>query len=73
VTEADVISTIKEKLNTDINIPDGHKGALITYINNNRAELAIATKINEHWQVNLIGSHDWTGGNEVGFLSKVTW
>lgn len=64
---------ITEDLNHDITIPDGHRGALVTFINTDKAEIALATKINEHWRVELIGSHEWTGNNEIGLISKVTW
>lgn len=71
---ADAIKkAITDDLNTDVSIPDGHRGALITMINSNKAEIAVATKINDHWSVELLGSHDWTGDNQIGAISKVTW
>lgn len=64
---------IQQNLNTDINVPDGHKAALVTFINTDKAELAFAIKVNDKWSVDLIASHEWTGNNEVGVISKVTW
>lgn len=64
---------IEDSLNTDISIPAGHKGALITMITDSGAQLAVATRINDNWSVELTGTHEWTGDNQVGFISKVTW
>lgn len=65
--------SITDSLNTDISIPSGHKGALVTMITDQGAQLAVATKVNEHWSVELTGKHEWTGDNQVGFISRVTW
>ncbi len=64
---------IEENLSLDINIPDDHKVALVTFINTDKAEVALATKINNRWSIDIIGSHSWSGNNEIGFISKLTW
>lgn len=64
---------ISEDLSTDISVPPGHKVAIVSIINGDKAEIALAAKFNEHWQVKLLESHEWTGNNEIGFISKVTW
>lgn len=69
----DIKKAIADDLNTDITIPNGHKAALVTMVNTDKAELAFATKVNDHWSVELIGDHTWTGDNKAGFISKVTW
>lgn len=71
--EDTIKSAIAKSLSTDITIPDNHKVALVTFININKAELALATRINSNWSVELIGSHSWSGNNEAGFISKMTW
>lgn len=69
----EIKKAVAEKLATDITIPDNHKVALVTFINNDKAEVAIATKVNDNWSVDLLGSHSWTGENKIGFISKMTW
>lgn len=69
----DVKKAITDALNTDITIPEGHRAALVTFVNTDKAELAFAQKINDQWSVELVADHNWTGGNDVGFISKVTW
>lgn len=64
---------ISADLNTDITIPSGHRGALVTFINNESAEIALATRIKDNWDVELLGKHDWTGDNQFGVISKLTW
>jgi hypothetical protein len=81
-SEADlnrIRNAISKDLTTDVTIPDGHRGALITYANLDHIEVAMATKIVSNdkfeWDVEFIASHEWTGQhqNEVGVLSKITW
>jgi len=64
---------MQNALSTDVTIPDGHRGALVTFTNTNMVEVALATKLNEHWSVDFVASHAWTGDNEVGAISKITW
>ena len=64
---------IESDLNTDVTVPDGHKVALVTFINSDKAEIALATKLSDHWSVQLIANHSWTGDNQVGVISKITW
>jgi len=74
VFDADSIKKIiTADLNTDITIPSDHRAALVTFINNDKAEVALAYKINDNWSVDLIAQHEWTGNNDVGFISKITW
>lgn len=65
--------SIAKALDTDITIPSGHRGALVTMITDDGAQLAVATRINDNWSVELAGKHEWTGDNQVGFISKITW
>ncbi len=71
--EDSIKKAIINDLQTDVSIPDGHRGALITFINTSKAEIALATKINAHGSVDLIAQHEWTGDSEVGAISKITW
>lgn len=64
---------IQEALETDVTIPSGHRAALVTLINEDKAEIALAYKVNNNWSVDLIGQHDWTGNNDLGLISKITW
>ena len=64
---------VKRDLDNDITIPSGHKGALVTVIDINGAHITLATKIKDNWDVQVIGKHDWTGENDIGVMSKVTW
>lgn len=72
--DADSIKkAISDDLKTDLTIPNDHKGALIMFVNTNKVEVALATKINNHWSVDLLAQHEWTGDNEIGAISKITW
>lgn len=71
---SDEIKAIAQKsLNEDINIPDNHKGALVTVVNTDKVEIVSAIKINDHWTAEIVASHQWTGSNDIGFVNKVTW
>jgi hypothetical protein len=69
----DIKKQISDLLSQDITIPDGHKGALVTFVNLDKVEVALATKVTNTWSVELVASHDWTGGNSAGVMSKYTW
>lgn len=69
----EIKSAIAKSLATDVTVPDNHKVALVTFINNDKMELAVATKFNDNWNVELFGEHEWKGNNKVGFISKMTW
>lgn len=68
---------ISNYLNQDITIPDDHQGALVTFVNKDKIEVALATKVIDNdkvnWNVELIGSHEWIGNNTFGIMSKMTW
>lgn len=69
----EVKQKIQEALNQDVHIPDGHRAALVTFINTDRAEAAFAVKVKDSWHIELLASHSWTGQNEVGVINKLTW
>lgn len=70
----EIKKAISESLSTDISVPAGHKGALVTMITSSGAQLAVATRVNDKWSVELIGKHDWSGDdNTIGLISKLTW
>ena len=54
-------------------LPDGQKGAFVTVVNLDRIEVAVATKVTEGWNVELVASHAWAGDNQFAVLSKVVW
>lgn len=64
---------ISESLATSIDVPAGHRAALVTYVDTNRARIALATKVNDVWSVELLAEHTWTGGNQAGVVAKATW
>lgn len=70
----EIKKTVADHLDTDLTIPGHHRTAIVTFINNDKAEIAIANKlVDDHWDVELIANHTWTGDNEIGFISKITW
>ncbi len=71
--EDSIKKAIQSSLESDITIPADHRAALVTLINNDKAEIALAYKVNNNWSVDLLAQHDWTGGNQVGLISKLTW
>jgi hypothetical protein len=78
LSAAAVHSAIVQALETDITIPDGHRGALVTFANLDHLEIALATRLPDvkgaTWSVEFVGQHEWTGdGNAVGVRSKLTW
>lgn len=70
---AEIKQLVEQNLNSDVTIPDGHKGAIVTVVNGEHAVVTGALKVNDHWQVEIYGSHSWTGDNQAGVVSKVTW
>jgi len=68
-----VKAAVSQMLAQSVTIPDGHQGALVTFANLDHIDVALATKIKEGWSVELIGSHAWTGENQLGVTSTVTW
>ena len=69
----EIKKAISDDLKTDITVPDGHKVALVTFVNTDKIEVALATKIDEHWSVELLANHSWSGNNQIGAISKLTW
>lgn len=63
----------RKALATDITIPEGHKGAVVLIADLNKVQIVTAIKINEHWSISSVAEHTWTGDNNVGVISKVTW
>lgn len=64
---------VADNLNSDVTIPDGHKGAIATVITDEHAVIVGAVKVNDHWNVEIFGSHSWKGDNQAGVVSKITW
>jgi hypothetical protein len=77
LSASSIKSAVSEMLDQDIAIPEGHNGALVTLINGDRVEVALATKVIHNnkvtWDVELKGEHRWTGGNQFAVMNKVTW
>jgi hypothetical protein len=73
LSPAAIRGAVADYLANDVTIPDGHRGAIVTVANLDRMEIALATKINDHWQVELQARHEWTGGSDVGVMNKITW
>lgn len=69
----DIKKAVLADLTQDVTVPEGHKAALVTFFNTDKAEVAFATKLSDHWDVQLIASHTWTGDNQIGAISKITW
>lgn len=72
-TSDEIKAAVAKDLNTDITIPSGHKGAVVLFVDTTGARIALATKVKDNWDVELKGEHDWTGNNDVGVVSKITW
>lgn len=64
---------IQALLDNDPTIPEGHRGALVVYANTTMAEVALATRVTDGWTVDLVASHSWTGDNQIGVISRMTW
>lgn len=64
---------IAQTLNTSVDIPAGHRAALVTCIDTNQAKIALATRLDDTWSVELLADHSWTGDNQAGILVRATW
>lgn len=64
---------IAQTLSTSVDVPAGHRAALVTYVDTDRARIALATRINDTWSVELLADHEWTGDNTAGAIIKATW
>lgn len=71
--EDSIKTAIAKELSTNINIPDNHRAAMVAYIDNDKAQIALASKINDRWRVELIGEHEWIGDNKVGAIVTGSW
>lgn len=71
--EAAIKAHVAAALATDTDIPAGHRGALVSVIDMDKASIAIATKVNDHWEVEIVAEHKWTGDNAAGAIIKATW
>lgn len=73
--QTSIQSAIQSVLSTPATpIPEGHTTALVSMIDGNKASLAIAKKIGDHWQVEGTVSHPWTGpAIEGGFVLHASW
>ncbi len=69
-------AAVHEMLGAATEVPDNHKGELVTTINFDRIDIVLATKVvdNDHvrWDLNVVASHKWAGENQFGVLSRVT-
>lgn len=73
LTPDSIKNVVKQHLDQAVDVPEGHKGALVTVVNTDKVDVALATKVNQHWTVNIIGSHEWTGDSQIGVINKITW
>ena len=68
------IKLITQKaLATDVTIPEGHNGAVVVIADLTKVQIVSAIKINNAWTVSAVAEHTWTGDNNVGVISKLTW
>lgn len=72
-TPDELKKVVSDNLNTDITIPDGHRGALVTVADGEKVLVVAGFKIKDNWEVEIMGKHDWHGDNQVGVVSKLTW
>lgn len=66
-------AAVASALANDPDIPAGHRGALVLVANTDQVEVALATRIRDGWTVDLVAAHEWTGDNQIGIVSKMTW
>ncbi len=71
---------IRADLNASVDIPDGHRGGTVWFLNQDKMEIAIATRVvgadggKITWDIEGVVSHPWTGGRTgFGVLNKITW
>lgn len=64
---------IADTLGTSVDVPAGHRAALVTYVDTAKARIALATRVNDIWSVELLADHAWTGDNQAGVIIKATW
>lgn len=64
---------VQAMLAADLTIPDGHRGAVVVFVNQDRAEVVLAAKLSDQWFVDLVASNAWTGDHQIGIVSKLTW
>jgi hypothetical protein len=55
------------------NIPSSHHGALVAVVNLDYIQIAVATKLNDTWSVQLTGTQAWTGDRTIEGQIRGTW
>lgn len=70
-------SAVHDMLTSGVEVPDDAKGATFVMINHDKVEVVVATKLvrteKVAWDVNVVASHEYSGENQIGVLSKITW
>ncbi|HWY33931.1 MAG TPA: hypothetical protein VNX68_04750 [Nitrosopumilaceae archaeon] len=65
---------IEKTLDTHVNIPEGHRGALVTIVDASGVRCAVATNVGKGWMVaGDIGYVTHKGGLEAGITVQKTW
>lgn len=54
-------------------IPENHKGAFVTIVNQDGVKAVIAHKLNNTWIVTAEVDHPWAGDLEYGAAIQATW
>lgn len=74
LTSPDAIkAAVQQALAHDPSIPPGHRAALVTVVNTDKAEVVLATRLADGWSAQIIASHEWTGDTQAGVTIKGTW
>lgn len=66
-------AAVHSYLTTDVEVPEGHNGAVVVVVNLDKVETVVATKLADNWSLNVVASHAWSGENQFSVLSKTTW
>lgn len=65
---------VTERLNNNITIPNGHKGALFTYVDTSGVQFGAAVKNSNGWQIEGdIQFHPHQDGLKAGLSVVKTW
>ena len=70
---------VTDALNTDVTIPAGHRGAVVTFLNGDHVQVALATRLLDDvgghvtWDVEGTVAKTYDGPWSVGVLNKVTF
>ena len=68
-----IASAVRDALLASPDILPGHKGAFLTHVGTDGISAILAEKINDNWQLSLLGKSDFKGNLTAGVEIKGIW